>query len=80
MTVDPGTPEGKRRTRRGLRIGSSATLAFGTQGLLLVTALREQTTALWATWAVVLVVFIAAFILESRRERARRVREGTPLH
>jgi hypothetical protein len=80
MTVEPGTPEGKRRTRRGLRVGSSAAAAFSVQGLLLVTALREQAPALWITWAAVLVIFIAAFVFESRRERARRVREGTPLH
>ncbi|WP_235425858.1 hypothetical protein [Clavibacter michiganensis] len=45
-----------------------------------MTAIREQTVALWITWAVVLVTLVAALIVESRRERARRRRDGTPLH
>jgi Flp pilus assembly protein TadB len=80
MTVDPGTPEGQRRTRRGLRVGSATSMGIGAQGLLLVTAIREQTVALWVTWAVVLVTIVAALIFEFRRERARRRRDGTPLN
>jgi Flp pilus assembly protein TadB len=79
MTVDPGTPEGQRRTRRGLRVGRAASMGVGVVGLLLVTAVREQTVALWVTWAVVLVAIVAAFVFEFRRERARRRRDGTPL-
>jgi len=54
-------------------------MSVGALGLLLVTAIRDQTVALWVTWAVVLVAIVAAFIFEFRRERARRRRDGTPL-
>jgi hypothetical protein len=64
MTVDPGTPEGRRRARRGLRVGSATYLGLGAQSLLLVTAIREQTVGPWVTWALVLVTLVAAFVVE----------------
>lgn len=45
-----------------------------------MTAIREQTVGLWVTWALVLVTLVAAFVVEFRRERARRRRDGTPLN
>jgi hypothetical protein len=80
VTVEPNTLEGQRRARRGGRLGIITLLAFGTQGFLLVAALREQAAASWITWGVVFVTFVVAFVIEHRREQARRRRDGTPLH
>jgi hypothetical protein len=74
MTVDPRALEATRRLRRDLRVARSSTLALGTQGLLLAMAVDHRVVVLWVIWVVVLVTLLTAFILESRRERARRRR------
>jgi len=73
MTVYPGTPEGRRRTRRGLVVFAGTIVALAVQGVFLVAALRDPgQPGLWVLWVIVLLLLAAGFIIESRREGRRR--------
>jgi len=77
MTVDPSTPEGRRRTRRGLLLGAAALVSLAAQGLPLVAALRDPVDPTWwLVWGGVLIVLVACFALEARAESHRRASKG----
>ncbi|MEY9850613.1 positive regulator of sigma E activity [Leifsonia sp. EB41] len=80
MTVDPGTPEGRRRTRRGLLVYVAALVALAVQGIFLVAAIRAPHDAgLWLLWAIVILLIAAGFVVESRFERKRRRKHSADL-
>lgn len=74
--VDPETPEGRKRTARGLRLGAAASLALPAQGFPLISAMDNDDAWRWWLWAGIVVVLVGLFVLESRREGRRRRQEG----
>jgi lipopolysaccharide export LptBFGC system permease protein LptF len=72
MTVDPSTPGGRRRTRRGLWVGVAVLLFLPLQGLLLTWALDSGWPVAWILWALFIAAAAAGFVIESLTERRRR--------
>ena len=70
--VDPKTPEGRRRTRRGGFLAAAAVLTFSLQGVILRNALSSGSWLWWLAWIAFVGAVIAGFVIEHRREKARR--------
>ncbi|RIX28668.1 hypothetical protein [Amnibacterium setariae] len=71
MTIYPGDPRDRFRSRRSLLHGLAGLLFLPAQGLFLVQALRTGNAALWVAWVVVLVALIAAAIVWLRADHHR---------
>lgn len=80
MTIYPGDPRDRFRSRRSLLHGLAGLLFLPAQGLFLVQALRTGGAAAWIAWVVVLVTLIAAAAVWLREDhrRGRAVAPWTP--
>lgn len=74
MTIDPSTPEGRRRTRRGLLLFGFVLVFLAVQGLLLRWAVVSGSAVVWALWASFVAGAVFGFVVESLAERRRRRR------
>jgi hypothetical protein len=72
MTVDPSTPEGRRRTPRGLWVVAAVFVFLPLQGLLLRWALTTGSPVAWVSWALFVAAAVTGFVVESLAERRRR--------
>ncbi|ANF30714.1 hypothetical protein A0130_02605 [Leifsonia xyli] len=72
MTVDPSTPEGRPRTRRGIWVVAAVLVFFVLQGLLYRWALTTGSPGAWVSWALFVAAAAAGFVVESLAERRRR--------
>jgi hypothetical protein len=71
VTVYPGDPRDRFRSRRSLLHGLAGLLFLPAQGLFLVQALQTGNAALWTAWVVVLVALIAAAAVWLREDHRR---------
>ncbi|WP_157780328.1 hypothetical protein [Leifsonia xyli] len=72
MTVDPSTPEGRRRTRRGVWLVAAVFSFMAVQGLLLKWAIVSGSPVAWTIWALFVAAAVTGFVVESLAERRRR--------